>query len=302
MKRCVEDIVDETTAILPKELWLREIFLHLPKVTRQWYLPLFVVSKMWYSMVCLFDKLVLFGPIKGIRGDTVLAKRFTALKSLTVRDIPLKIMCQYYTSLKEMTLLTNTIWCIKSYHEITKLSNLASLTLGRMVCVEGIDKLVNLEHLSILYITNVNKGKFNIIKLKKIKRLHVGRGFITGFNVDRVRLEVDHIPTSPDAVKLEFLESDSLAVFTTLSYTGRGKLWDTENPRGDKGYYEGDWIDGMRYGNGSYCIGQFKCSGEWKNNNLPNGTLYFNGKVCSDQPVVISCDTSGNIVNYWDIS
>jgi hypothetical protein len=149
------------------------------------------------------------------------------------------------------------------------LTNITSLTLGKGVCIQGLDNLPNLTHLSMMFITDRNKA-WCLYKnsSKTLKRLHLGIGFGQGVPVDSVDLW-RHVPQYIDS--LEYLECDKEAL-KKAKYTGIGRInygaimvW----------YYEGELLEGKRHGRGMLVNGRLKCTGIWENDDIKSGSILY---------------------------
>ena len=103
---------------------------------------------------------------------------------------------------------------------------------------------------------------------------------------------------SLDGLQLEYLESNSSNVFS--SYTGYGKRCYVSG-----GYYDGNWLNGRRHGEGAYGHKMTIYKGVWNRNKLRNGEIiypngnHYRGEISIYRPhgVGIMSDANGQVWN-----
>jgi hypothetical protein len=242
---------------IPSEIWTRGVFPFLSQESIILCLPLFLVSKGWYSMMCQVDTHVIVGEFDD-SAYTILAKRIgNSTRLLVANSDMIMVKDVYYPNLEILSLTGQAIPNSISRFEILDSIKLKSLTLCGYIPVTLIAQFINLEHLSMRYLCDRDD---EIILPKNLKRIHIvcAYGDISPKCVSEIQ-----------GLNLDYLESDIL-LFWKLAYAGMGRaLRDGCNPFS----YEGEWLGGKYHGRGVFKGVGFECSGEWVDGVIQYGTF-----------------------------
>ncbi len=292
MKRSLdEDIspLDETLFLGNRDIWVDNIFPFLYGERFLFWMKLQSVSKMWFQMIKEGTReLILDIDYKNddIEKCEIIGKeRFCGerLVKLTAYSHGL-IWCigrwtVSFTNLKELVLLGGSIKGLT----VDRLTNLTSLTLGYRTYTDSLEKLVNLTHLSMMYLSNwwsPSDPKF-LSNFPHLKHLCIGRSKSLNDPAFAVLLD-KYLPLPPNN-KIEYLESNKPSPFK--SYIGRGKMIYE-----DDCYYEGWIVKNQKHGWGTYTKKSKSCTGMWENSRLRRGTITwgsgnsYDGEMKSGRP------------------
>jgi hypothetical protein len=274
MKHLVEEtVVGDNDGILVGDVW-REVFPFLYQECLWFWLNLSLVSKNWFRMVGLNKVLVMkkqvFSPEKtGL--FTVITERFGGVVSMIAdASILYHINHQNFPHLRELNLIGKIYGVGEGpggirIISISCLHELKSLTLGADVTVKDIEKLTNLEYLSVMYINSSTSRCVGINQIKHIK--HLCLGGIGALERPDLASMIPH--------DIQYLESNDRELFRNIGYTGRGKLTTNFPTIVHRYLYEGQWNGGKRHGKGSIATRGDVIRGMWDYDVITRGKIFY---------------------------
>jgi hypothetical protein len=252
MKRhvCPEVVEVREEAIGVKEVWTDIIYPFLYNEGIKFWMVLCLVSKNWMTMV------------GGIRGFSLVE-----LSSAGVQQN--EVMKRFGGSVEKRfgfgfgpeNMEFFPIEYCNRWYKVSGLSHLTSLTLPSHIGIENIHKMINLTHLTIEvnYISHINLSEVTTLKYLCL-------------NISKYCFSTNVISLClPLKSKIEYLRSNNMKVFKDMGYNGRGRYGRDDG----RNYFEGNWVGGIRHGNGSVFMlgGYTRFEGVWENNEVVKGNI-----------------------------
>jgi hypothetical protein len=260
-----EEVLEELVSV--RELWVECIFPTLKQESIGVWLKLALVCKQWLEMSCSAPKSLRLGSLnllkKGQEKVAFLSIRYgPSVIEMETNGLVLPVVTKHtFPSLKKLSLISEGGFKGGGgVFSVSHLKQLTHFTLSYNGNVANIGSLKNLTHLSLMFIDTQNtKYLYGLESLKKIEHLCLGK-ISDGHGTPQLYKCVPDIPPL-------YLESNDEDLFMDIGYSGRGRVLYSESS------YEGEWLGGVRHGQGTLYYKNIYCKATWSNDKVTEGII-----------------------------